>query len=172
MEELDIAHTGSFTFLVPMTYEKYGYGDYTLLLTTKQGDIIAQATFKIVAPPQPGTPQNQRPSLTPIDDVVIQEGEFKTVTSQASDPDGNHLALNYNVPTFVDVKFENNIVTLHIAPPIGYAGTYACWIEVVDDGSPPELAIIGFKIIVKTALPPPASYADICDWLTTIRHIC
>lgn len=79
------------------------------------------------------------PRLAPIADQIMNEGDTLAVGIQASDPDGDDIALAVNGQPAFGTFINNNDGTgeLVFTPDFTHAGVYQLEVTATDDGTPP-----------------------------------
>ena len=95
------------------------------------------------------TVANQAPVLAEIADQTVYEGGTLILTITASDPDGDSVSFNADLPSFAD--FEDNgdgTATLTISPGTGDEGDYSASITVSDSTLPASTDTDNFMIYV------------------------
>ncbi|MDZ5812791.1 malectin domain-containing carbohydrate-binding protein, partial [Halorubrum sp. AD140] len=91
-------------------------------------------------------PDNQPPTIDPIDDQTVTEGDSATVSVVTDDPDGDDVSLSADAPDFVTLSTSE----LTIAPESGDAGTYTVNVTA-DDGT--DETTESFEVTVEAAEP-------------------
>ena len=104
-----------------------------------------------------GTVANQAPTLDPIADQSVPQGQSASVTLSAQDPDGDAIALSATgLPAFATLT-DNGDGTgqIDIAPGFTDIGTFPVVVTATDDGVPQESASQSFDIVVVDVNLPP-----------------
>ncbi|HVR31602.1 MAG TPA: Ig-like domain-containing protein [Acidimicrobiia bacterium] len=106
-------------------------GIYVLELLASDGEFTSTDTALITVTAPPNSP----PTIEPIADVTVAEGQSAVVPISASDPDGDELSIVVeDLPAFA--SFNETIREITISPDAGDAGAYGPVTVTVSDGAP------------------------------------
>jgi hypothetical protein len=106
-------------------------GVYVLELTASDGELTSSDSLVINVT----SPPNSAPTIEPIADVFVGEGETVVVPVSVSDPDGDELSIvAEGLPSFA--SFDEVAREITIAPGAGDAGQYGPVTVTVSDGDP------------------------------------
>jgi hypothetical protein len=123
--------TGTLT-LAPTTATPPGTTSITVALSDGQAE--TRETFDVTVT---ATQAMSPPVLAPIGDQGVAEGDTRSVTISASDPDGNTLTWSVSLPGFANLTPTGSgpgtaSARLDLAPGFCHAGTYSASIAVSD----------------------------------------
>ncbi|MFP3913786.1 MAG: PKD domain-containing protein, partial [Actinomycetota bacterium] len=113
------------------TAEFSAAGIYTLELSASDGELSAGDSLVVTVQEPPNSP----PTVDPISDVSVAEGETVVVPVSVSDPDGDELTITTDgLPAFA--SFDEIAQEITISPETGDAGLYGPVTVTVSDGDP------------------------------------
>ncbi len=148
-----IAFGGSGTNVtVTLTPATNRNGVCTITITVSDGMASASNSFSLTV-----NPVNDPPSLAPIPDLFITEGQTLRYTNVVFDPEVPPQVLTYSLiggPPGADVNPTNGIFTWTPAEDQGPSTNFMT-IMVVDDGSPPLEDDKSFTVVVLESNQPP-----------------
>lgn len=133
VSEFDATLDGSGTVDIPVTLTDNASGDlYYLTAVVNEPD---GRTSDIAGVWRLKFDDNTPPTIDPIADVTLAEGETQTVTITATDPDTEDtVTLGIDIPDFTSFTFNNATGELELTPQVGDVGTYTATVTA-DDGT-------------------------------------
>ncbi len=115
-------------------------GTYTLELTASDGELSGSDDVIVTV----NGPPNSPPTVDPISDVTVAEGETAVVAVSASDPDGDPLTVTVDgLPSFG--SFDAATLEMTFSPTVGDAGTYGPVTVTVADGASTDAGAPAFR---------------------------
>jgi len=148
------SHTVSYTVEVPADESA---GDYAIsaegsAIDPADGSSVADTDSLTVTVQQP--PQNQAPTIEPISDQTVTEGESATVPVSTDDADGDSVSLSVSGPEFVTLADDE----LTVAPQSGDAADSPYTAEVIaDDGTTTTTESFQLTVEAPPNQPPTAA---------------